>query len=119
MDGTNHRLDLMARKAVELLEDMIGAMERAALLVDRGMDVDESCTSRHQLYLVPSASGCGNEGIACIVEADKYFHLLECAASELGFCLEETEKLVVSQPETEFNENMVTGWFDAWKGSLC
>ncbi|MCX8207026.1 MAG: hypothetical protein N3G75_04245 [Methanothrix sp.] len=40
--------------------------------------------------------------------------LLERAAEELGVPLE--EELVVRHPEMEFRENMVTGFFEAWRG---
>ncbi|MDI9616514.1 MAG: hypothetical protein QFX31_04020 [Methanothrix sp.] len=40
--------------------------------------------------------------------------LLERVAEELGVPLE--EELVVRHPEMEFSENMVTGFFEAWRG---
>ncbi|MDH7597237.1 MAG: hypothetical protein QHG98_05775 [Methanothrix sp.] len=47
----------------------------------------------------------------CIADC---LELLERAAEELGVPLE--EELVVRHPEMEFGENMITGFFEAWRG---
>jgi hypothetical protein len=56
------------------------------------------------------------QDIIFVWEAEDYFRLLETAASELGVCLDDAEEISVQLPEAEFEDCMVTGGFEAWKG---
>lgn len=44
------------------------------------------------------------------------FHILEKIAAERGLCLEEETRLEIELPGGEFEENMVTGGFEKYKG---
>jgi hypothetical protein len=109
------RLKVVASKAVELLDELIGAMESAADHLARGGDSGFAGTSSYELYLVPSFEG-RDEGVACIMDADSCFSLLERAARECGVDLKATEELSVKPPDMEFEEGLVTGSFMAFKG---
>ncbi|HWQ18974.1 MAG TPA: hypothetical protein VN455_04295 [Methanotrichaceae archaeon] len=114
-DKVRANFDLIASLAIDHLEDMIDAMESAAERVARGDPVEEIDTRDYQIYAAP-ATDEGGLDIVCIMDAGDYFEVLECAATKAGVSLEEAEELVVTLPEMEFGDDLITGSFDAWKG---
>jgi len=114
-DKVRANFDLIASIAIDHLEGMIDAMESAAERVASGDPVEEIDTREYQIYAAP-ASDEGGLDIMCIMDAGDYFEVLECAATKAGVSLEEAEELVVTMPEMEFGDDLITGSFDAWKG---
>jgi hypothetical protein len=109
------RLDLIAREAIEMMDELIAAMETAAEQIASGYGPQEIDVKEYKLYMAPEAEG--KEGaVVCFCDAEEYFDLLAAAASKAGVRLESTTELEVSLPESEFGENMITGGFGAFKG---
>jgi hypothetical protein len=114
--GDSHaRLDLIACRAIEMMDDLIAAMERAAEQIAKGESPQGIDVSKYQLYMASEAEG-GRRAVVCIWDADTCFDLICSAASEAGICLESMTKLDVKLPAVEFGENMTSGGFDTWKG---
>ena len=67
----------------------------------------------YQLYM---ASHEYQRAVVCVWDSDDYFCVLESAASKAGLCLDEAAQLDVQLPEAEFDENMISGGFQVWKG---
>jgi hypothetical protein len=111
--GAGPKMDAIADRAWERLEELIALMEKAADRVARGGRLEEMDVGDHQLYM---ATEDLQQDIIFVWEAEDYFRLLETAASELGVCLDDAEEISVQLPEAEFEDCMVTGGFEAWKG---
>ncbi|ABK15123.1 MAG: hypothetical protein H5T42_02295 [Methanothrix sp.] len=94
--------DRIAALAARALEPIISAMD--AVEISCEMEAD----GRRWMLEASDAHIFCRMGIADCLE------LLERSAEELGVPLE--EELVVRHPEMEFGENMVTGFFEAWRG---
>lgn len=109
------RLDLIACKAIEMMNELIAAMEIAAEQIASGDAPHEIDVKKYQLYMAPEAEG-GGRAVVCFWDPEEYFDLLATAASEAGVSLEAMTELEVSLPESEFGENMITGGFGAFKG---
>jgi hypothetical protein len=114
--GDSHtRLDLIACRAIEMMDDLIAAMEMAAEQIANGESPQEIDVRKYQLYMA-SGEESGRRAVVCIWDVDECFDLLCSAASESGVCLETMTKLEVKLPDIEFGENMTSGGFDTWKG---
>jgi len=109
------RLDLIACRAIEMMDDLISAMERAAEQIASGESLQGIDVSKYQLYMASETEG-GRRAVVCIWDADKCFDLIISAASEAGLCLDAMTKLDVKLPAAELGENMTSGGFDTWKG---
>jgi hypothetical protein len=108
----NRRIDEVAAKLLEQLNDMILAMEKASDHVANGEALEQINVGDYPLFM---AEG-GKKTILCAWSADDYFALIRDVASEFGIRLDEAEEISVQAPEAEFEESMVTGGFMAWKG---
>ena len=108
----DRRVDEIAARALEQLDDLILIMERAADQVASGGVLEEIEVGDYQLYMAEGSE----QAIVCVLSADEYFDLLDTVASDAGVRLEDAEELIVHVPEPEFEESMVTGGFMAWKG---
>lgn len=109
------RLDLIACEAIEMMNELIAAMETAAEQIASGQDPREIDVKEYKLYMAPEAEGAGR-AVVCFWGPEEYFDLLAAAASKAGVSLEAMTELEVSPPESEFGENMITGGFGAFKG---
>lgn len=98
----NDNPDRIAALAARALEPILSAMD----VISNTREL-EAGGMRWMLEVGEAHVSC-RWGIADCLE------LLERAAEELGVALE--EELVVRHPEMEFGENMVTGFFEAWRG---
>lgn len=94
--------DRIAALAARALEPVISAMDAA--VISREMEADG------RRWIVEA----GDAHVSCRLGIADCLELLERSAEELGVPLE--EELVVRHPEMEFGENMVTGFFEAWRG---
>ncbi len=108
-------LERVASLALLRMEGLIEAMERAAGQVERGTPPEEVAPGDYRLYVV--REGDRYLKVACVLSADDYFQIISSAADEAGEKLEEMVDLRYRAPEMEFDENMVTGWFHAFKGA--
>lgn len=99
MDDISNHIAALAARA---LEPIISAMD--ATKISPELEAD----GRVWMLEVSDAQVSCRWGIADCLE------LLERFAEEMGVSLE--EELVVRHPEMEFSENMVTGFFEAWRG---
>ena len=109
------RLDNIAMRAMEHLEDMISVMEAAAEQVSSGRRLEDIDVSRYQIYTLSKAEGDKGD-IICVWSSDEYFDLFNSAAAEEGISLDDMTDLDVKQPDAEFEDGMVTGSFSAFKG---
>jgi hypothetical protein len=94
--------DRIAALAARALEPVISAMDAA--VISREVEADG------RRWIVEA----GDAHVSCRLGIVDCLELLERSAEELGVPLE--EELVVRHPEMEFGENMVTGFFEAWRG---
>ncbi len=109
------RLDNIAKRAMEHLEDMISVMEAAADQIASGSRLEDIDVGRYQIYTL--SKGQGNKGdIICVWSSDEYFDLFSSAAAEEGVSLGELTDLDVQLPDAEFEDGMITGSFSAFKG---
>jgi hypothetical protein len=106
-------LDSAASRALEMLEDLIRAMESAADQVCSGQSLEDIVAGKHQLFL---ASHEGARAMVCVWDLDDYYDLLINAASKTGVRLDDSARIEVELPAMEFGEDMITGGFEAWKG---
>ncbi len=109
------RLDLVACRAIEMMDELIAAMERAAEQIASGCAPQEIDIKEYQLYMAPGGKE-GGTAVVCFYDPEEYFDLLVAAATETGVRLEATTELEIRLPESEFGENMITGGFGAFKG---
>lgn len=109
------RLEHVAARAVEEMEDLIAAMERAAEEIAKGASPERVEDGGYALYFEPATQG-REASIVCVWSAEECLALLNSVAAESGIHLEEMEELSVRMPEAEFGAGMVTGGFQAWKG---
>lgn len=109
------RLDSIAREAIEMMDELIAAMETAAEQIASGQAPQEIDVREYNLYMAPEAEGKGS-AVVCFYDPEEYFDLLAAAASKAGVSLEAMTELEISHPESEFGENMITGGFGAFKG---
>lgn len=117
--GHNRELEEIAERVMNELEGHLSAMQRAAEQISSGRALEEVEVSGYQLYLArkdPRDSSSRAEAVMCSMEFDRYFQILEQAASAGGLCLEDETELEVELPEAEFEENMITGGFEKYKG---
>ncbi len=108
------RLDLIACRAIEMMDELIATMESAAEQIASGRAPKEIAVGKYELYMASQAEG--NVAIVCAWDQEDYLDLLDQAASRSGVCLDAMTKLDVRLPETEFDENMISGGFGTFKG---
>jgi len=114
-EDTGARIDIIASIVIERLEELILAMERAADQVAAGDDPEKVDVGRHQLYMLPDKDG-NDPIVVCFWTSDDYFKLLSSAASDADVSLDDMVERSVQMPDVEFEDGLVTGGFDAWKG---
>lgn len=108
-------LKRIAVHTMELLADLISVMEQAADQIAEGQSLKDISIKEYQLYIA-SNEEINERSLICILSSDDYFDLISKAASEMGVCLDDTARIDVRLPETEFEDGLVTGGFQAWKG---
>lgn len=113
-EDSRARLDLIACRAIEMMDELITTMERAAEQIESGRAPREISVGKYELYMASEAKG--KVAIICAWDQEEYFDLLNQAASKSGVCLDAMTELDVGLPETEFGENMISGGFGAFKG---
>lgn len=104
---------------VQDLEGILRAMQKAADQISSGRAAEEIDDSGYQLYLARKDSQDISSRIEAVLYAldhQEFYRLLETAAGKSGLCLEEETRLEVALPESEFEENMITGGFEKYKG---
>jgi len=121
MAAERHRKELqkIAARVMDDLDGLLFVMQKAAEQISSGRALEEIDDEGYNLYLArkdPKDRGSRAEAVMCALDYDQYFRILEQAASEMGLCLEEETRLEVDLPESEFEENMVTGGFERYKG---
>ncbi len=108
-------LELVACRAIEMMDELIAAMENAAEQIASGRAPQEIDVKEYQLYMAPEAEE-GKTAVVCFYDPEEYFDLLDAAALDTGVRLEAMTELEIRLPESEFGENMITGGFGAFKG---
>lgn len=58
----------------------------------------------------------GDDHLSCCLAVADCLELLESTAREMGTSLDDLEDLIVRPPEMEFGENLITGFFERWRG---
>lgn len=105
-------VDEIAARALERLGDLIVLMKKAADQLTNGGSLQDIEVGDYQLYMAEGLE----QAILCIWAAEDYFDLFNSIAADVGVSLEDAEELLVSMPDAEFEESLVTGGFAAWKG---
>jgi len=123
MHSTRQNKDVpeIAERVMLELDEIITAMQKAAEQISSGKAASEIDDAGYHLYLArrdPQDRGSRPEAVLCTLDYEEYFEILERAAEQSGLCLEDETKLDVLLPEAEFEENMVTGGFEKYKGLL-
>ncbi len=113
-EDSRARLDFAASRAIEMMDELITAMERAAEQIESGRAPREIAVGEYELYMASQAEG--EVVVICALDQEEYFDLLDNAASKSGLCLDAMTEIEVRLPETEFGENMISGGFGAFKG---
>ncbi len=121
MSAERRKKDLqrIASRVMEDLDRIILVMQKAAEQISSGRALEEIDDAGFHLYLArkdQKDSKSRAEAVLCTMGYDEYFRILEEAASEVGLCLDEEARLEVTLPDAEFEENMVTGGFERFKG---
>ena len=101
------------------LEGILKAMQSAADQISSGRSAEEIDDGGYQLYLArtdPQDRSSRTEAVLYALNHEEFYSHLEKAAGESGLCLEEETRLEVELPEAEFEENMITGGFEKYKG---
>jgi len=109
----------ISRLVVKDLEGILRAMNKAVDQISSGRAAEEIDDSGYQLYLARKDSqdvGSRIEAVLYALDHQEFYRLLEMAAYKSGLCLEEETRLEVALPEAEFEENMITGGFEKYKG---
>jgi hypothetical protein len=112
-------LQKIAARVMEDLDGILLVMQKAAEQISSGRALEDIDDAGFHLYLARKDQKDRQsrvEAVLCAMSYDEYFHILEEAASEAGLCLEEEARLEVTLPDAEFEENMVTGGFEIFKG---
>ncbi len=112
-------LEIVAARAVECLEDMLRVMQDAANQISCGRALEEIDVAGFALYLARADQDDDQsraQAMVCVMDYEEYLRILDLVAGEVGLCLEESTELVVTLPEMEFGEDMVTGGFGDFKG---
>lgn len=108
------RLEMIACRAIEMMDELIAIMESAAEQIANGHAPREIAVGKYELYMASQSEG--RMAVVCAWDLEEYFDLLDQAASRSGVCLDAMTELDVGLPETEFGENMISGGFGAFKG---
>ncbi len=112
-------LQEIAAQVVEEMDGLLFAMNRAAEQISSGCTLEDIDDAGYHLYLArkdPKDRGSRAEAVMTSMEYDQFFHILEKIAPQRGLCLEEETRLEIELPEAEFEENMVAGGFEKYKG---
>ncbi|MDD2756038.1 MAG: hypothetical protein PHS80_10970 [Methanothrix sp.] len=112
-------LQEIAAHVVEVMDGLLYAMQKAAEQISSGWILEDIDDAGYHLYLArkdPKDRGSRAEAVMSTMEYDQFFHILEKTAAKKGLCLEEETMLEIELPGVEFEENMVTGGFEKYKG---
>lgn len=112
-------LEIIAARAVESLEDLLGVMQDAANQISSGRALEEIDVAGFALYLARRDQDDDQsraQALVGVMDYEEYLRILDGVARESGLCLDELTELVVTLPEMEFGEDMVTGGFGNFKG---
>jgi hypothetical protein len=112
-------LQEIAELVLEEIEGILTTMERAAERISSGCELQEIDDAGYNLYLArkdPKDHGSRAEAVMSSMQYDRFIQIIESIASQRGLCLEEETRLEIDLPLAEFEENMVTGGFERYKG---
>jgi hypothetical protein len=112
-------LQEIAALVLEEIEGLLTTMERAAERISCGCKLNEIEDAGYHLYLArkdPKDHGSRAEAVMSSMQYDRFIRIVESIAAQRGLCLEEETKLEIDLPLAEFEENMVTGGFERYKG---
>ena len=112
-------LDHISSLVVQDMEEILKAMNKAADQISSGRAAEEKDDSGYQLYLARKDSKDKSSRIEAVLYAldhEEFYRRLEATAAVSGLCVEQETRLEVELPEAEFEENMITGGFEKYKG---
>jgi hypothetical protein len=112
-------LQEIAAHVVVEMNGQLFAMQKAAEQISSGRTLEDIDDAGYHLYLArkdPKDRGSRAEAVMSTMEYDQFFQILEKTAAERGLYLEEETLLEIELPGGEFEENMVTGGFEKYKG---
>jgi hypothetical protein len=112
-------LEKVAARAVECLKDLLRVMQNAANQISCGRALEEIDVAGFSLYLARTDQDDDQsraQALVGVMDYEEYLQILDGVARECGLCLDELTELVVTLPEMEFGEDMVSGGFGNFKG---
>ena len=112
-------LEMVAARAVECLEDLLRVMQDAVDQISCGRALEEIDVAGFALYLARADQDEDQsraQALVGVMDYEEYLRILNRVARECGLCLDELTELVVTLPEMEFGEDMVSGGFGNFKG---
>lgn len=112
-------LQKIAARVMDDLDGILLVMQKAAEQISSGRALEDIDDAGLHLYLARKDQKdlqSRAEAVLCTIGYDEYYRILEEAATEAGLCLERQTRLEVTLPDAEFEENMVTGGFERFKG---
>jgi hypothetical protein len=112
-------LEIIAARAVESLEGLLGVLQDAANQISSGRALEEIDVAGFALYLARRNQDDDQsraQALVGVMDYEEYLRILDGVALENGLCLDELTELKVTLPEMEFGEDMVTGGFGNFKG---
>jgi hypothetical protein len=101
------------------LEGHLQAMQKAKEQLLSGRAIEDIDDLGYRLYMArrdPKDKSSRAEAILCTLDFEEYYGILEKAARDFGLCLEDETEIEVTLPDAEFEENMITGGFEEFKG---
>jgi hypothetical protein len=115
----NKELQEIAALVLGEIEGLLSAMEMAAEQISSGRRLEDIDDAGYHLYLArkdPKDLGSRAEAVMGCMEYDGFIRIVESTAAQRGLCLEEETRLEIDLPVAEFEENMVTGGFERFRG---
>ncbi len=96
----------IAARVAEMIERVVSAMK------DSSTGELEELEAYGRIWRLRA----GDDHLSCCLAVADCLALLEETAREMGTSLDDLEELIVRPPEMEFGENLITGFFERWRG---
>jgi hypothetical protein len=120
--SAQRRKNELFRMSLRVMQDLEGhllAMEKAVKQISSGRELEAVDDSGYHLYLArkdPKDSSSRAEAVLSTLDYEDFYRLMERAAEQFGLSLEDETEMEVVLPDVEFEENLVTGGFEKFRG---
>jgi len=111
------RIDRIASEVLGSLDEMISTLESMApYLASPGSSPSRDLRIMDHRFTIRQEDQGIAPALVCTWTSEQYYKLLMVAADRSGVSFSDLEQRSVSMPAMEFEEDLVTGSFEAWKG---